>query len=346
MPPPIITSLVLVGMNPTASGLVREAAGQSLPGADLVAVDSLAAALARPETAGLELLLLGEPTPDAAAQAVTTLDARGLPRWPVVVFGPDPGCGGAEVLPPEDWNVGGAARAFQAAAGTHALARENARLRGDLFTIGRRLSHDLRTPLMGISTGAEAIRETPAEDLAARDVFTGSIAQASGEITRLIDRLSAVLKATAVPRAKEPVSMGEVVWGALQRLERRVLEQGATVAQPASWPAVAGVPPWLEIAWWNLVANALDHAGPAARVELGWAQEPGGHRFWTDDQGPGVAPRGLGNLFLPFDLLHRPSAPRGWGLAIVQRLVELQGGRCGYEPRPGGGARFFFTLPA
>jgi K+-sensing histidine kinase KdpD len=33
-----------------------------------------------------------------------------------------------------------------------ALERENARLRGDLLTIGSRISHDLRTPLGGIMT--------------------------------------------------------------------------------------------------------------------------------------------------------------------------------------------------
>jgi len=33
-------------------------------------------------------------------------------------------------------------------------------------------------------------------------------------------------------------------------------------------------------------------------------------------------------------------------LPIVQRLVELQGGRCGYEAEPTAGGRFFFTLRA
>ena len=43
--------------------------------------------------------------------------------------------------------------------------------------------------------------------------------------------------------------------------------------------------------------------------------------------------------------LHEPDAAHGLGLSIVQRLMELQGGHCGYEPRLEGGSRFYFTLP-
>jgi signal transduction histidine kinase len=338
-----IASLVLVGMNAEAAALAVAAAARAFPGAVVCAEATLEAALARPATPGTELLLLGQPEAAAVARAVAAVDARGLPRWPVVAFGPD--FPGAVALATEDWNPRTAARILQAAAAAHALARENARLRGDLFTVGRRLSHDLRTPLMAIATASDAIRESAREDVASREGFAQSIAISSDEVSNLVDRISAVLKATAEPRAKEPVPMGIAVWAALQRLERRTIARGAAVAQPASWPTVQGVPAWLELIWWNFIANGLAQAGPAPRIELGWQEEAGGHRFWADDRGPGVPARLVGTLFQPFDLLHRPSAPRGWGLAMVQRLVELQGGRCGYEPRSGGGARFFFTLP-
>ena len=44
------------------------------------------------------------------------------------------------------------------------LLRENARLRGDLLTVARRISHDLRTPLGGIITTSEMAKETLAEN--------------------------------------------------------------------------------------------------------------------------------------------------------------------------------------
>jgi len=43
--------------------------------------------------------------------------------------------------------------------------------------------------------------------------------------------------------------------------------------------------------------------------------------------------------------LHQSGSARGLGLPAVRRLVELQGGSCGYLPEASG-AKFFFTLPA
>ncbi len=339
-----VTSLLLVDLGAEAATLARAAGRQVFPEAKVSEVGSLAAARERPEAPGTELLVLGEAAAAAGAEAAAVLDARGWPRWPVIIFGPQPP--GALVLPPEDWNPRAAVRILQSAVAVHAHARDNARLRGDLATISRRLSHDLRSPLMGIATASAALGESDPGEADSRTTFTRSIAQSSDEITRLVDRVSSVLKATSEPRPRERVPMGNVVWAALQRLEVRARAKAAVVTQPPSWPAVPGVADWLELIWGNLLGNALDHGGPAPQIALGWREEDGGWRFWVEDAGPGVAAPRLGGLFQPFDLLHRPSAPRGWGLPLVHRLVELQGGRCGYEPRAGGGSRFWFFLPA
>ena len=60
---------------------------------------------------------------------------------------------------------------------------------------------------------------------------------------------------------------------------------------------------------------------------------------------PGVPAAKQAALFTPFDRLHMVIGV-GLGLAIVERLVALQGGRSGHESPAAGGARFYFTLPA
>ncbi|HZL13619.1 MAG TPA: HAMP domain-containing sensor histidine kinase, partial [Verrucomicrobiae bacterium] len=82
-----------------------------------------------------------------------------------------------------------------------------------------------------------------------------------------------------------------------------------------------------------------------ARVELGWLAEKNKFRFWAGDNGGAIPPEKIAKLFQPFHSLHEPDAAHGLGLPIVQRLMELQGGDCGYE-RAAGGGRFYFTLPA
>lgn len=229
------------------------------------------------------------------------------------------------------------------------LVRENTRLRGDLLTVATRISHDLRAPLGGITSTGEILREILAEKDPASAALTDSLFTSVDELTRLIKSVSAVTKASAQPRAKGKVSMGEIVSGVLQQLESRKLKRRAVIVQPGSWPEVEGVDSWLEVIWWNFLANALQHTGKSPRIEFGWRESRDGgtetFQFWISDNGPGVPADRSNKLFQPFDSLHEPDSMQGLGLSVVQRLVELQGGDCGYEANPQGGAWFFFTLP-
>jgi signal transduction histidine kinase len=83
-----------------------------------------------------------------------------------------------------------------------ALEAENARLRGDLLTVSSRIGHDLRTPLGGILTGAEALREILAEKNLPV-AFTQAIVDSVDDLTRLIRQISFVLKASAHPLPNE-----------------------------------------------------------------------------------------------------------------------------------------------
>lgn len=228
---------------------------------------------------------------------------------------------------------------------TQELLRENARLRADLLTIATRVSHDLRTPLGGIFNTAELLKEilakTNPDDAALTDLMLHSV----DELTKLIGQVRVLTKATAEPKPKEWLKMELVVLGTLQRLESRIAKKSATVVEPDFWPEVNGVAEWLEFIWWNLLANALQHAGEKPRIELSWQKGGSGYRFQVCDHGHGVPTAAVAKLFQPFASLHQPGSTQGLGLSVVQRLVELQGGDCGYALTPNGGACFFFTLP-
>jgi signal transduction histidine kinase len=225
-------------------------------------------------------------------------------------------------------------------------AGENERLRGDLMTVAVRISHDLRTPLGGIMSTAEAIREVLAQHDPSVVKLADSLLSSAEEISQLIKQVSFLSRASTTPLPKVPVHMAEPVFAAVQRLESRALKQQAQVSEPPSWPVVPGVSAWLEHIWWHLILNALEHGGPAGRIHLGWGRHGETFRFSVTDNGPGVAELVRGKLFAEFHSLHETRDVPGLGLSIVQRLVELQGGACGFEPSLTGGACFYFTLPA
>lgn len=96
----------------------------------------------------------------------------------------------------------------------------------------------------------------------------------------------------------------------------------------------------------NLIQNAIRYSPAGATVEL--RAEPDGHRvrFTVTDHGPGIPADQRQRIFEKFVRL--PGAKGqglGLGLYISREIVLAHGGDLGVADAPGGGSRFWFTLP-
>jgi signal transduction histidine kinase len=107
----------------------------------------------------------------------------------------------------------------------------------------------------------------------------------------------------------------------------------------------------------NLVRNAVQAMNGRGTVTItswqrhGWRPGWGGPNTGTDwvevavrDEGSGILPQVLDNLFVPF--FTTKSQGTGLGLAISQRLIESMGGRILVASQPGQGSTFSIVLPA
>ncbi|MEO7415051.1 MAG: HAMP domain-containing sensor histidine kinase [Opitutaceae bacterium] len=314
------------------------------PGADARTVATVEEATQLTAENTLALLALLRPGGAELNSAVNAVDAFGLPRWAVVAFGEVAGSEEVVSVLRADEEPRTIARSLRLAMAMHQLRRDNARYRGDLSAIGTRVAHDLRSPLGGVVTTVEVLKEVLAEENPGRVEMLDPVIESSEGLTKLIRQLSVLAKASGGQSSRERFNMGLAFWSAFQRVEREAASVGASIKHSAAWPDVEGDQGWVEVMWHALLANSLQHAGPQPRIEVGWTRREGENRFWIIDAGE-VPVGNRASLFQPFHLFHRPNAPRGFGLAIVQRLAELQGGKSGFEPEPGGGSCFFFTLP-
>jgi signal transduction histidine kinase len=207
--------------------------------------------------------------------------------------------------------------------------------------VGRRVSHDLRTPLGAALSTSELLREVLSEDAPEHLPLAEAIFDAADEMMHLIERISFVLKAVAAPSARETVDAGWILLGAKERLQIRLQEAQVSIIEPPSWPRVRAAPAWLDAIWTHLLIYALQHACERPRFELGWVREP--LQFWLDfPQAPGGPPPD--QPVQPFHRLHELSGWMDLGLAIAQRLVELQGGRLTRQSASPGRVRLSFTL--
>jgi PAS domain S-box-containing protein len=100
----------------------------------------------------------------------------------------------------------------------------------------------------------------------------------------------------------------------------------------------------------NLLSNAIKYSPAGGEITLTVSTVGDFLRVSVADQGRGVAPEHRPDLFRRFAHIDtgsdRAEYGAGLGLSVVKAIVEAQGGQVGVMDRPGGGAVFWFTLPA
>lgn len=210
------------------------------------------------------------------------------------------------------------------------------------------VAHDLRAPLRAINGYCAAIREDCGDGLAPpAPAYFSRIGAAAVRMGELIDDLLDLYRVTRSELSLEEVDLSvlaeEVAEEVRQREPERVVEFVA-----AAGVTVRGDRQLLRIALENLLGNAWKYTGKRSLpiVEFGTAEIDGVSVCFIRDNGTGFDMRYADKLFRPFQRLHRDDEFEGTGigLATVQRIVSLHGGRIWAEGKEGRGAVFYIAL--
>ncbi|MEW1955836.1 HAMP domain-containing sensor histidine kinase [Terrabacter sp. NPDC080008] len=235
---------------------------------------------------------------------------------------------------------------------TGSLTRSEARQREFLLSV----SHDLRTPLTGISGYAESLATgvVPAEDTARVGEVVLSEA---GRLERLVGDLLDLARLGAdrpslAPQPTDLVVLGREIESVWSRRCAAVGVPFSFVASVAHAPTVTD-PTRVRQLLDGLLENALrvTPAGLPVVVEVRREDGPGADVDVLEvrDGGPGLTDDDLEVAFEPSVLHQRYRGLRpvgtGLGLAIVARLAQLLGGTVEAGHAPEGGARFTLRLP-
>lgn len=213
------------------------------------------------------------------------------------------------------------------------------------------VAHELRGPLSMLETASEVLdRDFDLLDQGQMRVMVSSIHRRTLWLRGLAENLLCAattddgqlrlhLRATSVREVVE--ESAQLVEPLLRRKAQRLVVRTAPV------PLVAADPQRLTQVLLNLVSNAAKYAGADTAITLAIADRGSRVRVTVADRGPGIAPEMAARLFEPYYRAGRTDGEGiGIGLSVVRSIVEAHGGSVGFANRRGGGATFWFELPA
>jgi PAS domain S-box-containing protein len=217
------------------------------------------------------------------------------------------------------------------------------------------ISHELRTPLNAVVGSAELILDS--ELTSAQREHADTLGHAAKALLEMIDGVLdfSKIEAGRMTVERAPLKPREILSGAIAlvaaRAREKGLDLGVDAGEAADWP-LEGDPTRLRQVLLNLLGNAIKftkdgRVAAGVRVLVADAQKVE-LEFSVSDSGIGIDPAQGQKLFFPFTQADGSTTRRfggtGLGLAISKSLVELMGGRIGFESEPDRGSKFWFTV--
>lgn len=209
------------------------------------------------------------------------------------------------------------------------------------------VSHDLRTPISAVVGYTDLIKENYRPELSEGVMeLLDSIEMQGQKMTILVEDLLALATAGNLTSPDLPVDTAAELVYVLGELKEQIASTGAAVLI-GDLPAVRIPATLLVQVFQNLIGNALRYAGrEGGPIEVGGDRSGTRVRFFVRDHGQGIPREECDRIF---EVFYRGSTGRnlvgsGVGLATVQKIARLYGGRAWVEETPGGGATFLVEM--
>ena len=210
------------------------------------------------------------------------------------------------------------------------------------------MSHDLRSPLITVSGLVGFLKSDLEKGNTTRtDTY---LVRISGAIAKMDNLLKDTLELSRIGRVVNPpdnVVFDDIVQDALSQVQERITKSGVKVTVAQDMPDVYVDRMRIVEVMVNLIENCIKYMGDQAHpeIEIGYYREDGLCTFFVKDNGIGIDPSQHDKVFELFYKVNDKSEGTGAGLAIVRRIIEVQGGRIWVKSEKGKGSTFCFNLP-
>ncbi|HZS98759.1 MAG TPA: PAS domain S-box protein [Terriglobales bacterium] len=207
-------------------------------------------------------------------------------------------------------------------------------------------AHELNNPLTTIVGVSDLLRE--GENSESRIKQLNMLHQQARRATEIVQNLMYFSRPPAP--GKTPVNLSELVTRTLHLHAYSLRKSNITVdfLPEESLPQITGDPHQLMQVFLNLMLNAeqaIREARDKGTLRIRLRKTDGHIQVVFEDDGPGIAPEILPNIFDPFYTTRRPGRGTGLGLSICKAVLKEHSGNIEATSAPGGGAVFTVSLP-
>jgi len=222
-----------------------------------------------------------------------------------------------------------------------------------MATIGRMaagVAHEINNPMAIINEKAGLIRdivsssnEFPMQEKMLEQV--NSIEQSVDRCSKVTHRLLGFARRMEI--RKERIDLAELLKEVVSFQGTETRHKNVTIRLDFKddLPMVESDRGQLQQVFLNIVNNAVAAVSPGGKIDLSAAAHDSNVVVAITDNGAGIPPENLRNIFEPF-FSTKGEFGTGLGLSITRDIVEKLGGRIEVESEVGRGTRFLITLPA
>ncbi len=209
------------------------------------------------------------------------------------------------------------------------------------------VSHEFKTPLSAIEGYSTLLQDcdnlTPQQREYVEKIIwsTQRLSSLTGSILLL-----SKLENQQIPTGRGYFSLDEQIRQTIVALEpvweKKEIELDVELAEVCCF----GNETLLRHVWSNLLSNALKFTPQGGMVQIGLEDGEGEITFWVQDSGPGIPEDAMEHIFTRFyqaDSSHKQEG-NGLGLALVEKILDLENGAVAAENCPVGGCRFTVKL--
>ncbi|MGA8890536.1 MAG: PAS domain-containing protein [Anaeromyxobacteraceae bacterium] len=217
-------------------------------------------------------------------------------------------------------------------------------LAGALANVGS-VVEDLRERAAALASGIRVDRDTAIRDLEDDVEALEGARESIQRIAQVVRELTTMVRPGV---RRDRVRLSEVVHGALRWLSPTVGARADVRVERSEAPEVLGSPHQLEQVVAHLVENGAlsmpDGRRGTVVIRVGSTRSRCAFVEVKDD-GKGMAPEVLGQVFDPFFTTQAVGRGKGLGLSIAHAIVTAHGGTIEATSTPGAGSTFRFELP-